>query len=94
MKAVRIKALSTKPAVKIDPNWFPYRDIVSKKEYGKICSLIENQIALLGEKNVKVYYEVLDWDENNNPLKIHIMSKMKVGFLRETESSYFLLAQR
>lgn len=94
MEKAKIKIVEKKPAIRIDRNWFPYRDIVNKIEYEKICSIIEQQIAAFGLRNVKISYEVLHTDINGNPVKILVESNYKPGFLRSVEASYILKAKR
>ena len=89
-KKAKIEIIQKKPSVKINPDWFPYRNIVNKKEYEKICHIIEMIIENRGVNSIKVFYEVIWTDENNNPLEIHITTNTKVGFLSENEGIYIL----
>lgn len=90
MQKASIKILTNSTNVHIDREWFPYKDIVDKKQFDKICCYIEQCIERYGIKKIKVSYDVLDFDINCNPLEILIECKIKNGFLKENESSYTL----
>ena len=44
MKNVKIKVLTKKPSIRIDANWFPYKDIVNKVEFDKIVDVFKDII--------------------------------------------------
>ena len=90
MEHARIKVIENKPSIQIDRSWFPYRAVVNQREYEKICSIIEMQIAEFGLRNIKISYGILDTDDNGNPIEFLIESNYKTGFLRSVESSYIL----